>query len=119
MINFERYISLSSCFFIAKISRVHSGFRQYHLFEPNNGQLEEENMQVYARLGIRLLYKGRNKSNGRRKRFVILPSRLSYFVTIDPFKARRLLKSLSIKQGIKYDAPESAVDIAPFIALTN
>ena len=52
MINLERYISLSSCFLIAKISRVHSGFRQYHLSEPNNGQLEEENMQVYARLGL-------------------------------------------------------------------
>jgi phosphatidylserine decarboxylase len=39
-----------------------------------------------------------------------------FFFTVDPFIARRLLKSLSIKQGIKYDAPESAVDIAPFIA---
>ena len=39
-----------------------------------------------------------------------------FSLLIDPFKARRLLKSLSIKQGIKYDAPESAVDIAPFIA---
>jgi len=29
--------------------------------------------------------------------------------------ARRLLKSLSIKQGIKYDDPESARDIIPFI----
>jgi hypothetical protein len=29
--------------------------------------------------------------------------------------ARRLLKSLSIKQGIKYDAPESALDIPTFI----
>ncbi|KAK0194123.1 hypothetical protein F5146DRAFT_1119448 [Armillaria mellea] len=29
--------------------------------------------------------------------------------------ARRLLKSLSIKQGIKYDAPESARDIPAFI----
>ena len=40
----------------------------------------------------------------------------SVFLTVDPFIARRLLKSLSIKQGIKYDAPESALDIAPFIA---
>ena len=38
------------------------------------------------------------------------------FFTVDPFIARRLLKSPSIKQGIKYDAPESALDIAPFIA---
>jgi hypothetical protein len=37
-------------------------------------------------------------------------------LTIDPSVARRLPKSLSIKQGIKYDAPESAADIAPFIA---
>jgi hypothetical protein len=29
--------------------------------------------------------------------------------------ARRLLKSLSIKQGIKYDSPESARDIHAFI----
>ncbi|KAK0469409.1 phosphatidylserine decarboxylase-domain-containing protein [Desarmillaria tabescens] len=60
------------------------------------GQLEEEKMQVYVRLGIRLLYKGakgRMEGNG----------------------ARRLLKSLSIKQGIKYDAPESARDIPTFI----
>ncbi|KAA1476264.1 hypothetical protein DENSPDRAFT_884196 [Dentipellis sp. KUC8613] len=60
------------------------------------GQLEEEKMQVYVRLGIRLLYKGaRGKMEGAR--------------------ARRLLKSLSIKQGIKYDSPESAQDIPSFI----
>ena len=41
---------------------------------------------------------------------------VSCFFTVDSFIARRLLKSLSIKQGIKYDAPESAHDIAPFIA---
>jgi phosphatidylserine decarboxylase len=31
------------------------------------------------------------------------------------FLARRLLKSLSIKQGIKYDNPESAKGIPAFI----
>ena len=31
------------------------------------------------------------------------------------FVARRLLKSLSIKQGLKYDSPESARDIPAFI----
>ncbi|KAF8808440.1 hypothetical protein BYT27DRAFT_7188951 [Phlegmacium glaucopus] len=61
------------------------------------GQLEEEKMQVYVRLGIRLLYKGATSR-------------------MEGGRARRLLKSLSIKQGIKYDAPESAQDIAPFIA---
>jgi phosphatidylserine decarboxylase len=33
--------------------------------------------------------------------------------------ARRLLKSLSIKQGIKFDHPDSAADILPFIAFHN
>ncbi|KAJ7082389.1 phosphatidylserine decarboxylase-domain-containing protein [Mycena belliarum] len=60
------------------------------------GQLEEEKMQVYVRLGIRLLYKG-------------MKSRM------EGGRARRLLKSLSIKQGVKYDAPESAADIPAFI----
>ncbi|KAH7106227.1 phosphatidylserine decarboxylase-domain-containing protein [Auriculariales sp. MPI-PUGE-AT-0066] len=61
------------------------------------GQLEEEKMQVYIRLGIRLLYKGaKSRMEGAR--------------------ARRLLKSLSIKQGQKYDSPESAAEIPAFIA---
>ena len=38
----------------------------------------------------------------------------AFNVLIDDI-ARRLLKSLSIKQGIKYDAPESALDIPTFI----
>ncbi|EPQ52482.1 hypothetical protein GLOTRDRAFT_140216 [Gloeophyllum trabeum ATCC 11539] len=64
------------------------------------GQLEEEKMQVYVRLGIRLLYKG---MKGR----------------MEGARARKLLKSLSIKQGIKYDSPESARDILPFIEFHN
>jgi phosphatidylserine decarboxylase len=60
------------------------------------GQLEEEKMQVYVRLGIRLLYKGATSR-------------------MEGGRARRLLKSLSIKQGIKYDDPESAKDIPAFI----
>ncbi|TCD64361.1 hypothetical protein EIP91_004230 [Steccherinum ochraceum] len=64
------------------------------------GQLEEEKMQVYVRLGIRLLYKGwKSRMEGGR--------------------ARRLLKSLSIKQGLKYDSPESARDIPAFIEFHN
>jgi phosphatidylserine decarboxylase len=92
------------------------------------GQLEEEKMQVYVRLGIRLLYKvrcsegfsfpcltvsaGDEESHGRRTRYVLplcCASRLRGRL------ARRLLKSLSIKQGIKYDSPESARDIPTFI----
>ncbi|KAI0311126.1 phosphatidylserine decarboxylase-domain-containing protein [Amylostereum chailletii] len=64
------------------------------------GQLEEEKMQVYVRLGIRLLYKG---ARGR----------------LEGARARRLLKSLSIKQGIKYDSPASALDIPSFIEFHN
>ncbi|KAG6815105.1 hypothetical protein H0H87_005075, partial [Tephrocybe sp. NHM501043] len=60
------------------------------------GQLEEEKMQVYVRLGIRLLYKGATSR-------------------MEGGRARRLLKSLSIKQGVKYDAPQSAADIPGFI----
>jgi len=60
------------------------------------GQLEEEKMQVYVRFGIRLLYKGASSR-------------------MEGGGARRLLKSLSIKQGLKYDDPESARDIPGFV----
>jgi len=64
------------------------------------GQLEEEKMQVYVRLGIRLLYKGvRSRIEGAR--------------------ARSLLKSMSIKQGIKFDDPASVAEIPAFIVFHN
>ncbi|KAH5115799.1 phosphatidylserine decarboxylase proenzyme [Parastagonospora nodorum] len=62
------------------------------------GQINEERMSVYVRLGIRLLYKGLKSSNMEKKRI------------------RKLLKSLSFKQGKKYDDPASAAEIVPFIA---
>ena len=34
-------------------------------------------------------------------------------------RAKKLLKSMSIKQGIKYDSPESARDIPSFIEFHN
>lgn len=61
------------------------------------GQLEEEKMAVYVRVGIRVLYKGAKGS-------------------MASARAKKLLKSLSIKQGVKFDSPSSAADIAPFIA---
>ncbi|KAK4683625.1 phosphatidylserine decarboxylase, partial [Tremellales sp. Uapishka_1] len=65
--------------------------------DRRTGQLQEEKMSMYVRLGIRVLYKGaKSRMEGTR--------------------ARKLLKSLSVKQGIKYDLPSSAVDIPPFIA---
>ncbi|KAJ9125079.1 hypothetical protein QFC22_000032 [Naganishia vaughanmartiniae] len=64
------------------------------------GQLQEEKMAVYVRLGIRVLYKG---AKGR----------------MEGSRARRLLKSMSVKQGIKYDSPESKLEIPTFIAFHN
>ncbi|KAI1136181.1 phosphatidylserine decarboxylase-domain-containing protein [Hypoxylon sp. FL0543] len=61
------------------------------------GQINEEKMSVYVRLGIRLLYKGLKSNNMENKRI------------------RKLLKSLSIKQGKKYDDPASKSQILPFI----
>ncbi|CAN9300316.1 phosphatidylserine decarboxylase proenzyme [Alternaria alternata] len=61
------------------------------------GQINEERMSVYVRLGIRLLYKGLKSNNMEKKRI------------------RKLLKSLSFKQGRKYDDPASASEILPFI----
>ncbi|APA16270.1 hypothetical protein sscle_16g110400 [Sclerotinia sclerotiorum 1980 UF-70] len=61
------------------------------------GQINEERMSVYVRLGIRLLYKGLKSKEMEKKRI------------------RKLLKGLSIKQGIKYDDPASAAEIQKFI----
>ncbi|KAL5606086.1 hypothetical protein BROUX41_006144 [Berkeleyomyces rouxiae] len=62
------------------------------------GQINEEKMSVYVRLGIRLLYKGLKSSSMERRRI------------------RKLLKKLSIKQGDKYDDPASRDQIEKFIA---
>ncbi|KAG9245174.1 phosphatidylserine decarboxylase-like protein [Calycina marina] len=62
------------------------------------GQINEERMSVYVRLGIRLLYKGLKSKDMETKRI------------------RRMLKGLSIKQGVKYDDSNSASAIAGFIA---
>ncbi|UZJ53523.1 hypothetical protein CBS101457_002843 [Exobasidium rhododendri] len=64
------------------------------------GELLEEKMQVYVRLGIRLLYKGaRSRMEGAR--------------------IRKMLKNMSVKQGIRYDSPNSAREIPQFIAFHN
>ncbi|KAJ5623444.1 hypothetical protein N7490_012049 [Penicillium lividum] len=61
------------------------------------GQINEERMSVYVRLGIRLLYKGLKSKEMEKKRI------------------RRVLRSLSIKQGRKYDDPASVSQIRDFI----
>lgn len=61
------------------------------------GQINEERMSVYVRLGIRLLYKGLKSKDMEKKRI------------------RKLLRGLSFKQGIKYDDPASKTEIQKFI----
>lgn len=62
------------------------------------GQINEERMSVYVRLGIRLLYKALGSREMEKRRI------------------KKMLKSLSIKQGRKYDDPASVSQIEPFIA---
>ncbi|KAK3378095.1 phosphatidylserine decarboxylase-domain-containing protein [Podospora didyma] len=61
------------------------------------GQINEEKMSVYVRLGIRLLYKGLKSNSMEKKRI------------------RKLLKSLSVKQGKKFEDPASKAEIPKFI----
>ncbi|WFD31000.1 phosphatidylserine decarboxylase [Malassezia sp. CBS 17886] len=62
-----------------------------------SGELVEEKMQVYVRLGIRLLYQGaKSHMAGAR--------------------VRRMLRTMSVKQGAKFDHPSSTRSIAPFVA---
>jgi len=61
------------------------------------GQINEERMSVYVRLGIRLLYKALGSKEMEKKRI------------------KKMLRSLSIKQGKKYDDPASVSQIEPFI----
>jgi phosphatidylserine decarboxylase len=78
------------------------------------GQINEERMSVYVRLGIRLLYKGLKSTNMEKKRSEChqVETSCSVLTVI----VRKLLKSLSFKQGKKYDDPASAAEIAGFVA---
>lgn len=61
------------------------------------GQINEERMSVYVRIGIRLLYKGLKSREMEKKRI------------------RKMLRSMSFKQGRKYDDPASAREIQSFV----
>ncbi|PVH18500.1 phosphatidylserine decarboxylase [Candidozyma duobushaemuli] len=63
--------------------------------DRSTGIIMEEKMNVSVRLGIRLLYKGLDKAKTRR--------------------IRNLLKKMSVKQGVKFDLPQSKADINSFI----
>jgi phosphatidylserine decarboxylase len=81
------------------------------------GQINEERMSVYVRLGIRLLYKGLKSKEMEKKRsksIDIPPLQELKYANVS-LLVRRVLKSLSIKQGRKYDDPASASQIQDFI----
>jgi phosphatidylserine decarboxylase len=84
------------------------------------GQINEERMSIYVRLGIRLLYKGLKSREMEKKRSMICCNICGFrsgprmsIANQDP--VRKLLRGLSIKQGIKYDDPASKNEIQKFI----
>jgi phosphatidylserine decarboxylase len=85
------------------------------------GQINEERMSVYVRLGIRLLYKGLKSKDMEKKRSMCFD--LHYYTysakprrTIaNKTPVRKLLRGLSFKQGVKYDDPASKAEIQKFI----
>ena len=92
------------------------------------GQINEEKMSIYVRLGIRLLYKGLKSRDMENKRSKLNPvegkssrnlkrrrfADLGLFSS-SPFAVRKMLKNLSIKQGKKFDDPVSREEIEKFI----
>lgn len=65
--------------------------------DRETGELLEEKMAVYVRLGIRLLYRGASsRMEGQR--------------------IKRMLYNMSLKQGVKFNSPASAREIGSFIA---
>ncbi|BGP26769.1 phosphatidylserine decarboxylase [Rhodotorula toruloides] len=68
--------------------------------DRQTGTLQEEKMAVYVRLGIRLMYKGMSGN-------------------MEGARIRRMLDSLTKKQGAKFDSPASAREIEPFIRFHN
>ncbi|GAA5860151.1 hypothetical protein JCM8547_009204 [Rhodosporidiobolus lusitaniae] len=68
--------------------------------DRQTGTLQEEKMAVYVRLGIRLMYRGLQRNT-------------------EGARVRRLLDSLTEKQGKKFDSPASAKEIEPFIRFHN
>ncbi|BGP57647.1 phosphatidylserine decarboxylase [Rhodotorula sphaerocarpa] len=68
--------------------------------DRQTGAFLEEKMAVYVRLGIRLMYRGMSGN-------------------MEGARIRRMLDSLTKKQGLKYDSPASVKDIEPFIRFHN
>jgi len=84
------------------------------------GQINEERMSVYVRLGIRLLYKGLKSKDMEKKRSMLGckvygPSRQPSKTVANHKLVRKLLRGLSFKQGVKYDDPASKAEIEKFV----
>lgn len=73
-------------------------------------------MSVYVRLGIRLLYKGLGGSSMEKKKSTWFLGGWVHCRGANRSAVRKLLASLSVKQGKKFDNPASARDIKGFIA---
>jgi len=93
--------------FVKLVSKV--GYGKYSLGTNNaniivqdrrTGQLIEERMSVYVRLGMRLLYKGMKTS-------------------VQSKRAQRILLNMTLKQGRRFDSPKSAREIPSFIVFHN
>ncbi|KNZ57843.1 phosphatidylserine decarboxylase [Puccinia sorghi] len=69
--------------------------------DRRTGRLIEEKMQAYVRLGIRMMYKSGSGSTKENR--------------MEHQKIKKLLKSLTIKQGNKFNSPDSIKEITPFI----
>ncbi|KDE04672.1 hypothetical protein MVLG_04896 [Microbotryum lychnidis-dioicae p1A1 Lamole] len=72
------------------------------VLDRQTGNLIEEKIAIYVRLGMRLAYRGLGAGGG-----------------MEGARIARLLDSMSKKQGIKYDSPASVRDIPPFIDFHN
>ncbi|KAI9283661.1 phosphatidylserine decarboxylase-domain-containing protein [Umbelopsis sp. AD052] len=89
--------------FVKLVSKV--GYGRYSLGTNNaniivqdrrSGQLIEERMSVYVRLGMRLLYKGMKTS-------------------VQSKRAQRILLNMTMRQGRRFDSTKSAREIPSFI----
>ncbi|KAI8380267.1 phosphatidylserine decarboxylase-domain-containing protein [Blakeslea trispora] len=101
--NFGSEAQAQRRWFVKLVSKV--GYGKYSEGENNaniivqdrsTGLLIDERMSVYVRLGMRLLYKGMKTS-------------------VHTKTAHLILTNMSIKQGRRFDNPNSVREIAPFI----
>lgn len=92
--------------------------------DRRTGMLQEEKMQTYVRLGMRLAYRGGISGGMEGARGEYFHNQEIYSQLADQSRrltgiVRRMLESMTIKQGQKYDSPSSVSEILPFIRFHN